>query len=149
MEQVFFPVPICPLAGVVAFIQRVCPELAIPPAAVPLSWSKASQIKGEGPRWSWEWRSHKIFVCHRNAAVEKNVPSMGALRGAPASLGPSAQNLGSKSSFPRPWWALDTTGNAPRSGGSCLSAGPAVVGTPHGPSWYSQMPLVVNFRIKK
>ena len=30
-----------------------------------------------------------------------------------------------------------------------MSAGPAVVGTPHGPSWHSQMPLVVNFRVKK
>jgi hypothetical protein len=122
------------------------------PATVPLPWSKASKIQGEGPRWSWEWKSHKIFVCTRNAAVDKNAPSMGALRGAPLSLGPSAQNLGSKSAFPRPWWALDIRGchRAVRSGGSsCLSAGPAVVGTPHGPSWHSQMPLVVNFRVKK
>ena len=29
---------------------------------VPLPWRKASKIKGEGPRWSWEWKSHKIFV---------------------------------------------------------------------------------------
>ena len=78
------------------------------PATVPLPWSKASKIQGEGPRWSWEWKSHKNFVCTRNAAVDKNAPSMGALRGAPLSLGPSAQNLGSKSAFPRPWWALDT-----------------------------------------
>ena len=49
------------------------------------------------------------FLC-AIAAVEKNVPSIGALREAPASLGPSAQNLGSKSAFSRPWWALDTTG---------------------------------------
>ena len=31
VKQVFFPVPVCPRAGVVAFIQRVCPQLAIPP----------------------------------------------------------------------------------------------------------------------
>ena len=31
VKQVFFPVPICPWAGVVAFIQRVCPCLVIPP----------------------------------------------------------------------------------------------------------------------
>jgi hypothetical protein len=34
---------------------------------------------------------------------------MGALRGAPASLGPSAQNLGSKSALPRRWWTLNNT----------------------------------------
>ena len=67
------------------------------------------RVKGEGPRWSWKWRTYKNFVCHRNAAVDKNVPSMGALRAAPASLGPSAQNFWSKRSFPRPWWTLDTT----------------------------------------
>ena len=31
VEQVFFPVPICPWASVVDFIKRVCPQLAIQP----------------------------------------------------------------------------------------------------------------------
>jgi hypothetical protein len=50
------------------------------------------------------------FLCTRNAAAEKDVPSMGASRGAPASLGPSSQNFGLKSALPGPWWALDTSG---------------------------------------
>jgi hypothetical protein len=33
----------------------------LPPFLFP-GWSKARKIKGEGPRWSWEWKSHKIFV---------------------------------------------------------------------------------------
>ena len=76
------------------------------PATVPLPRSKASWIEGEGPRWSWEWKSHELFLCDKSAAVEKGVPSMGAFRAAPTSLGRSAQNLGSKSPLPRPGWAV-------------------------------------------
>jgi hypothetical protein len=48
-------------------------------ATGPLFRRKASKINGEGPRWSWEWKSHKILAlaCSRNAAVEKGVPSKG------------------------------------------------------------------------
>ena len=45
----------------------------------------------------------------KSAAVEKNVPPMGVLRRAPASLGTPAQNLGLQSAFTGPWWALGTS----------------------------------------
>ena len=54
-------------------------------------------MKGEGPCWSSERKSHEFFVRGKSGAVEKNVPAMGALRRAPSSLGPSAQNLEPKS----------------------------------------------------
>jgi hypothetical protein len=82
--------------GVVAFVPRVCPSFAIPP------YHCSSSLE--------QGKYHKFFVCAKSPAVEKNVPSVGALRRALASLGPSAQNLGSKSALPRPWWALDTAG---------------------------------------
>ena len=76
-------------------------------------------------------------MCAKSAAVEKNVPPMGALRGAPASVGPFAQNLGSKSTLARPWWAVVATEWHRVVGGHVyrVVCGPAVVGTPHDPRW--------------
>ena len=119
------------------------------PANVPRPWSKASKIKGGGPRWSWEWKIHENFVCTRSPAVEKNVPSMGALRRSPSSQGPLAQNVGPKSPLPRRVWALDSTGSNRVDGGSCASAGPPVLRTAHDPSGLPQASLCVHFRVAK
>jgi hypothetical protein len=111
VAQVFPPVPIGLWVGVVVFIPRIYPPLAIPPCHRPFLFSGARQVRSRGKVLVGlgNGRATNFFVCAKSAAVEKNVPSMGALSAAPASLGPSAQNLESKSPFPRPRWAVVTT----------------------------------------
>ena len=145
----FFPDPICPWAGVVAFIKRVCPQLAIQPC---LSSSFLEQGKSDqGGRSSLVlgMEESQFFCVNQERRPRKECSFHGCINGSALVPGSFSAKFRFKKcvspSMVDPWHHRV----APRGGGSCLSAGPAVVGTPHGPSWHSQMPLVVNFRIKK
>jgi hypothetical protein len=69
---------------------RAARSPAISLSAVPPSLSPGTrQVRSRGEvlvvRCPLEWKRHEIFMCSKSAAVEKNVPSMGTFRGAPAS----------------------------------------------------------------
>ena len=77
----FFLVPICPWAGVVAFVQRVCPPLAIPPCHRPSSLEQGKQDQGGRSSLVLGMEESQKFCVHQERRRRKECSFHGGIKG--------------------------------------------------------------------
>ena len=145
----FFPVPTCLEAGAVAFEPRVCPSLAILPCRRSSFLEQGKLDRGGRSSLVWEMVEPRKFCVRQEPRPRKECSFHGCIKASAHVPGHFSAKLRLKKRVARS--VVDPTHLrlAPRGGGSCLSAGPAVVGTPQDPCGHSQTPLVANFIIIK
>jgi hypothetical protein len=81
VKQVFFPDPICPLAGVVAFIHRVCPELVLPPFRRSSFLEQGKSDHGGRSSLVFEMEEAQIFCVHQERRLRKECSFHGCIKG--------------------------------------------------------------------